>query len=195
MKKIFLSLAIILGTYVGVLAQEAGQKWIGGTASIWSSKKTEYTNQLNIKFIPEFGYNFTDKMAAGISLGISHTGKYKQGKYESPATNTYAISPFLRYTALKRDQGSLFIDGGVSYSWYKISGENLKSNSLEIGLRPGFAFNVSNKVSLISKFGFLGYDNQKITSGKGEYKQRTNSDTFSFNLNLNNIQFGAIVKF
>lgn len=201
MKKVFLSVAVALGVFTTAAAQEAGQFWTGGTVGIWSSKVKGGDSQLSFKVMPEFGYNFTDNLAVGIALGGAHTHgestKFDNNILQAAegSTNEYTVSPFLRYSFIKGDLGSIFFDGGVGYTWAKGCSGGLKANQLEVGIRPGLALNVSNNVSLISKFGFLGYQNTKTDvvteAGKGSVK--TNS--FGLDLDMRNIQFGAIVKF
>ena len=201
MKKLFLSLAVALGVFTSAAAQEAGQMWAGGTVGLWSSKVKGGDSQLSFKVMPELGYNFADNLAVGIVIGAAHThgGSTKFDKNILQAaeggTNEYTVNPFLRYTFIKGDIGSIFFDGGVGYTWAKGCAGGLKSNTLEVGLRPGLALNVSSKVALVSKFGFLGYQNTKtdIYTDAGSGDVKTNS--FGFDFDMRNIEFGAVVKF
>lgn len=201
MKKMFLTLAVALGVFASASAQEAGQMWVGGTAGVWSSKVKGEDSELSFKVMPEFGYNFADNLAVGIVIGAAHTHGGKDLKFDNEtankagALNLYSVSPFLRYSVIKGDLGALFVDGGVGYEWGKYCGVDSKLNNLEVGFRPGVSLNVSSKVALVSKFGFLGYQNQKTTLGKGENKVKTTSDNFGLDLDLRNIQLGAVVKF
>lgn len=202
MKKLFLSLAVALGVFTSAAAQEAGQMWAGGTVGLWSSKVKGGDSELSFKVMPELGYNFTDNLAVGIVIGAAHDHGSDNLKYDnaggvtsSTAQNLYKVNPFLRYTFLKGDIGGLFFDGGVGYTWGKYCGGGAKTNELEIGLRPGLALNVSSKVALVSKFGFLGYQNTKkdVYTEAGKGTSKTNS--FGFDFDMRNIEFGAVVKF
>lgn len=73
----------------------------------------------------------------------------------------------------------------------KIVSGGTKTTDLEVGFRPGVAVNVSERVSLIGKFGFLGYQYGK--TGSGNTAAKTNS--FGFYFDLNNIQLGMNLKF
>ena len=202
MKKLFLSLAVALGVFTSAAAQEAGQMWAGGTVGLWSSKVKGGDSQLSFKVMPELGYNVTENVAVGIVIGAAHTHGGTDLKFDgandatgAASKNLYKVSPFLRYTIVKGDIGSIFVDGGVGYEWGKVCGVESKINNLEIGLRPGLALNVSSKVALFSKFGFLGYQNTKETEGKGEAKQEVKTNSFGFDFDMRNIEFGAVVKF
>lgn len=201
MKKLFFTLAVALGVFTSAAAQEAGQMWAGGTVGLWSSKVKGGDSQLSFKVLPELGYNVTDNVAVGIVIGAAHDHGSNNLKYDGAAvtsdqaTNSYKVSPFLRYTFLKGDIGGLFIDGGVGYTWSKACGADLKGHMLEVGLRPGVALNVSSKVALVSKFGFLGYQTAKTTQGSGDTKQEATTNSFGFDFDMRNIEFGAVVKF
>lgn len=191
MKKLLLSVGVALGVFASASAQEAGQFWVGGTAGVWSSKVKGDDSQLSFKVMPEFGYNFTDNLAVGLAIGGAHThgglNFTEDNMTGKSATNEYTVSPFLRYTAIKGNIGSIFLDGGVDYTWSKGCNGGAKGNQMEIGIRPGLALNLSEKVSLISKFGFLGYQYDK----QGDTKK----NSFGLDFDMTNIQFGAVVKF
>lgn len=200
MKKLFLSLAVALGVFTSAAAQEAGQMWAGGTVGLWSSKVKGGDSQLSFKVMPELGYNVTENVAVGIVLGAAHThgetlnfdGNALTAK---GSVNAYTVNPFLRYTFVKGDIGSIFFDGGVGYTWAKGCAGGSKANALEIGLRPGIALNVSSRVALISKFGFLGYQNTKQDVFNEGTKGTSKTNSFGFDFDMSNIQFGAVVKF
>ncbi len=190
MKKLFLTVAVALGVFSAASAQE--NMWVGGTAGLWSSKVKGGDSELSFKVMPEFGYILSENIGVGIALGGAHThgSTYfdnNGGVASAKSTNTYIINPFLRYTFLKSDLGGLFVDGGVSYGWSKGTSGGAKGNEIQVGLRPGVAINVSNKVSLTGKFGFLGYQQDK----EGEMK----TDSFGFDLDMRNFEFGVSYKF
>lgn len=194
MKKLFLTVAVALGVFSAANAQ--GNVWIGGTAGLWSSKVKGGDNQLSFKVMPEFGYILNSNVGIGIAIGGAHThgGLNFDGNTATASEgsrNEYKVNPFVRYTFLKSDLGGLFFDGGVSYDWSKGTNGGTKATGIEVGLRPGIAFNVSNKVSLLGKFGFLGYQHEKL--GDGDEAQKTNS--FGFDFDMRNIELGVNYKF
>lgn len=198
MKKLFFTLAVAVGTFFSVNAQEIGQMWIGGTVGLWSSKVDGGDNQLSFKVLPEFGYAINDNIGVGISLGGGHTHiggedwvslNFKGSESGSNSVNYYRVNPFIRYAFLKGNLGALFFDGGVGYEHTKVcnSGDNGKFDGIDVGLKPGVAFNVSDKVSLVGKFGFIGYEHVK----SGEYKR----NSFGFDFDMDNIEIGMSMKF
>lgn len=190
MKKLFLTLTLLFGLMITANAQEVGKMWIGGTASFKSVKAGDAKATTDYGIVPEFGYMLSDNMGLGISLGYRHTEGLGTPDAEGVATmnkaNGFEVKPFLRYNVLKGSIGGVFIDGGVGYSHLK-AGE-VKTNMIEVGLRPGASINIADNVSFIGKFGFLGYKNTKV----GDFK----TDEFGLDLNLaKNIELGIIFLF
>ena len=192
MKKLFFTLAIMVGAVTASNAQEVGQMWTGGSVGIWHESIKDGDDFTSFKILPEFGYVITDNLGVGISLGYLHNeGRYDQlGNIESRSTdaNGFTVNPFVRYSFLKGDLGSLFVDGGVGYAYLKDkANNNQKINNLEVGFRPGVAVRVSDKVSLSGKFGFLGYQYEK----RGGIKM----NSFGLDLDMNQFQFGVNIAF
>lgn len=199
MKKLFFTLALALGALT-VSAQEAGSMWVGGSVGFSSSKVKGLDSQVSYKILPEFGYILSDNLAVGINVGYGHSEGLEAGddlvsalfsETAMPEADKFIVAPFLRYTFLKGSVGALFVDGGVGYTHTKFKmGEagDVKLDQFEVGFRPGVAFNVSERVALTGKFGFLGYEHGKVKEG-GKI------DTFGFNFDLSNILIGASLKF
>jgi len=193
MKKLIFTLVVLLSGVISVNAQEVGQWWVGGSASVWSSKAKDYDAVVSARIMPEFGYAFSDNLAFGVSLGYAHGDAglmFKMVNNEAMSegnTNAYSISPFLRMSFLKGDMGALFVDGGVGYTYAKVSGADDPFHVIEVGFRPGVAVNVSDNISLIGKFGFLGYQYIK----EGDF----NNNAFGLEFDMSQFQIGACVKF
>ncbi|MCC8154102.1 MAG: porin family protein [Tannerellaceae bacterium] len=185
MKKLIICLSLLVGLTTGMKAQESGQVWLGGSVGASSSKVKDgiRLNQFNI--IPEAGYMFTDSWGVGIKLGYLHNENDRDGFREKK--DGLVVNPFARYSFLKSDLGNLFIDGGVGYSYLKNQSSALKTHEIEVGFRPGVAINVSDKVTLTGKYGFLGYQYEK------EDDRKTN--TFGLDFDLSQIQLGMIFTF
>lgn len=192
MKKLVFTLAVLF-CVVTLNAQES-RMWVGGTVGLWSSKVKGGDSQLSFKVKPEFGYILNDNLAVGIVIGAGHTYAGKDLKFVdveefgSRAKNVYTVNPFVRYSFLKGTLGALFVDGGIAWNHYNpCGGEDDDENQYEVGLRPGIAINVSEKVALIGKFGFLGYQHTKVNEAK--------RNDFGFDFDMNNIELGMCVKF
>ncbi|MFV0331415.1 MAG: outer membrane beta-barrel protein [Dysgonomonas sp.] len=190
MKKLFFTLAIMLGLATTVSAQEVGQMWIGGSIGFNSTKVGDGDRVSSYRIIPEIGYAFAENMGVGIKLGYAHN-KSVAGLRDAVAKDAFTVNPFLRMAFLKGEMGSLFVDGGAGYTYAKteaVEGAgSTKLNAWEVGFRPGVAVNVSKRITLTGKFGFLGYQHAKV----GDIK----TDDFGFDFDLGQTELGVSLVF
>jgi len=197
MKKLVLTLAIALGTLFSANAQEAGKMWVGGSVGLsstsvkWGDFDEDY---FNYKIMPEFGYVVNDKIGVGIVIGYQQTEIDVAGLlsniegYEAAKMQGFVVNPFVRYSVIKGSIGGIFIDGGVGFSQLKNKDTDFKATAFEVGFRPGVALNVSDRISLTAKFGFLGYENTKLSPKVGDDLKINN---FGFDFDLSNCLFGV----
>lgn len=190
MKKLFLMAAMMVAT----LAASA-QVYVGGGLGLGSSKAdydgAEATTTFRIT--PEIGYHLDDNWAVGIALGYGHS---KTGDVK---TDIFSIEPYARYTFVKWNDVGLFIEGGLGYSHAKESEEmttggktievSEKTNEFYIGVRPGLSIALNNKLTFMTKIGWLGYSSVDYDSKN--YKV----NDFSLDFDTNNIVFGLYYNF
>lgn len=185
MKRMIFTLAIIFGLTSVVNAQSAGNIWAGGSVGLKTSKVKDGDRLTNYNIIPEVGYMITDNWGVGMKLGYAHD-EYTLNNSKVKADG-FTVNPFARYSFLKGNIGGLFVDGGVGYTYSKIKSTDVKTHEFEVGFRPGVSINVSDKIALTGKFGFIGYQYEKFGSRK------TNS--FEFDFDLRQIQLGMNIIF
>lgn len=186
MKKLFFTLAIMLGLATTVSAQEVGQIWVGGSVGFNSTKVGDGDRTTSYRIIPEIGYVFAENLGIGVKLGYAHN-KSILGSEET-FKDSFTVNPFVRYSFLKGSIGGLFIDGGVGYTYGKGEGDNAaKLNAWEVGFKPGVAIQVSDKITLTGKFGFLGYQHSKL----GDHK----ANDFGFDFDLSQTELGVSLVF
>ncbi|MBB4037025.1 opacity protein-like surface antigen [Dysgonomonas hofstadii] len=204
MKRILVTFAILVGIMSTASAQDAGQIWVGGSVGFSTSKTDDFDRLYQYNILPEIGYILSDSWGLGIRLGYTHSennyaypipGYSYSYNYTKEKNNGFTVNPFVRYTFLKGDIGSVFVDGGVGYTHSKAKleekddmSDNLKDwenkiKELEVGFRPGVAIKVSGKVVLTAKYGFIGYQNRK----EGDVK----SDSFDLNFDFRQAAFGV----
>ena len=159
---------VYLGGGVGV----ATSSYDGNSTTVWS-------------ILPEIGYNLDENWAVGMTVGYGESSVKVSGVKEK--VKTFQISPYARYTFVKFDKVNLFVDGGIGYKHENYAGT--KTNTFSVGLKPGVAVNLNDKLSFVAHVGFLGYENEKV---KGDDKS-TNS--FGLDLNGNNLSFGVYYNF
>lgn len=159
MKKILMTLAM------GMMALTMNaQMYVGGGFGFQSVTPEVGDGETSFKFLPEFGMQFDENWGAGVQIGyISDKGK----AYGLGAENAFVFSPYVRYTALKLKNVNLFLDGGFDYAQSK----KPKVTAFGLGIKPGVAVSLNEKLSFVAHFGFLGYksvdpdgDDNKTTS-------------------------------
>lgn len=106
----------------------------------------------------------------------------------------YNVNPYIRYTALSSKYVDVFVDGTIGMSEIKANvntdQENYdtevtsyKLNSFELALKPGIMVKASNKIRIIAKCGFIGYQQMKVKDY--DYKlSRFGANIFSNNLSI-----------
>lgn len=144
----------VLMVMVAVATMTAGaQFYVGGEVGLWR----EWQNGANKSFatiLPEVGYVLDDSWAIGTVIGYKY--QYDKGA----KCNALEVAPYARYTFLKLDKVNVFVDGGFGFYTYKWKYKGFKGeaqNAWEVGLKPGVAVNLNDKLSFVTHFGFLGY--------------------------------------
>jgi len=171
---------ILLFVMMATLTANA-QFYVGGTVGVNSAKPDDGDAVTTFAIMPEIGYNFSDNFAVGATLGYAKV----ENDNMDELCKTFTIAPYARYTFLKTDLLNLFVDGEVSYSNIKPDVDDAESvSAFGIHVKPGLAVNVSDNISLIAKYGLLGYD-----------KVKDNGSNFGFNINASKIEFGFIYNF
>ena len=183
MKKIF-AVALVAMMTMTVNAQV----YVGGGVGLQSSSY-DGNSETFFKLVPEIGYNLNEDWAVGITVGYGESKTtFKEGNVKATAkVKAFEIAPYARYTFAKFDKVNLFVDGTVGYSHVDYAGA--KTNSFALGLKPGVAVNLNDKLSFVAHVGFLGYQNDKV---KGDDKS---TNTFGLNLDGSNLSFGVYYNF
>ncbi len=179
MKKIF---ALALLAVMAISA--SAQIHVGGTVNAWRNG-SEHETTLTI--MPEVSYTLSDKLLVGTEIGWNH--RHEHGVNN----NLFGIAPYLRYTYLKSGIVSLFVDGGFNVFAGKTSwdgGDSDTATTFGIGFKPGVAFAVSEKVSLVAKFGFLGYEGANDAAKAAGY-----DEGWGLRFTGNNLQLGFFYTF
>lgn len=169
MNKLFLTFAFA----VCAMAMNA-QLYVGGEVGAWRDWDANHTTF----FVqPEVGYNLNDQWAVGLELG--YMNNYDNGAKE----NVFGLAPYARYTFAKFGSVNLFVDGGLAYYASDAAGD---PKSFQIGVKPGVAVNLTEKLSFVSHVGFLGYrDSDLLGQASG----------LGFNLDGQDLSFGLYLNF
>lgn len=123
-----------------------------------------------------------------LSFQVGHASwNVKNAEVRTKKNKKFVINPYLRYTFLKLDKVNVFVDGGLEYVHSDKAGA--KNNSFGIGVRPGVAVNLNDKLSFVTHFGWLGYKNSK-----DDKENAKAANTFGLNLS-SKVSFGIYYNF
>ena len=148
MKKLMI-IATIMVTCVAANAQI----YVGGGIGFNSHDPGKGDKTTTIAIAPEIGYTLDESTALGIAIGYGHS---KAGDIKS---DVFSVSPYFRYTFAKIGAVGIFADAGLDYTHTKVG--DLKNNAWGLGVKPGLAIAVNDKLSFVTKVGFIGYQSSK----------------------------------
>ena len=175
MKKLFMTLAAAF-----VAVSMSAQVYVGGGLGFQSTSH-DGDSESFFTVVPEIGYSLDNNCAVGITLGYTN--------YKNEDTR-FAIAPYYRYGFAQLGKVNFFVDGTVYFEQYKDKSADLKTNTFGVGLKPGASVNVSDKLTLATHFGFLGYENEKDdVDGAKAY------NTFGFNFSSFNLGLSLYYNF
>ena len=195
---------MILAALVAVASLSANaQVWVGGEVGFSAGKTTNNGTKLgagaDFNLIPEIGYTLNDKFDIAVAIGIAHNngnGKAYAGSMDYDAygmvlddvnRNAFTLNPYVRYKFANAGDFTFFVDGGFSYTMIHYSGNDDNANQWGLGFKPGIAYNISDKVSLVAHIGRLDYNFFK----QGDIK----NNEFNMGVSGNALTFGAYVSF
>jgi len=182
---------IILTAIVAVIAVSANaQMWIGGELGYNTSKTTfdgtkTFTSN-NVTVLPEIGYSLDENWDVAVAIGYKHADDKDHLTDTYTGTNSFILNPYVRYSYAKVGDLKFFVDGGFTYANTHYNGNDDNMNTWSLGLKPGLAYSLSPKTTLVAHVGDLSYGFSK----QGDWKKN------SFGLNLDNsITFGVYFAF
>lgn len=207
MKKYLLTVAV--AALVAVSAN--AQVWVGGEFGFtFNHENGSNVTEKTFDIKPTVGYNLSDNLAVAIELGFSHLSNPStaievpnQGGSTTNVTNTWSIKPFARYTFLKAGSFSAFVDGGLNFATTHYRGYKKNGSTFGAFVKPGIAYNVSEKVSLVAHLGDgLYFNHTGMASYEGDtgatpkYGAQVGGHSNAWGLKLiNSISFGAYYNF
>lgn len=173
MKKILVMAAIAM-----VSMTVNAQMWVGGNIGYNYNDNGAGTETNYLSISPEVGFSLSDKWDLGLNLD------YEMGKVKNGVTlHEFSFNPYARFTFAKSGIASFFIDGGIRLGAQKVKNVNDADIIFGFGFQPGIALHVSDRVSLVTKIGSLGY------------RRVGDASTVGFNVNNEAITFGAYYSF
>ena len=178
MKKVFLTLALVLTTVVA-----SAQWYVGG--GLGFSKQDDQTT-INIK--PEAGYKLNDAWTVGAEVNLD----WAKDSYTS-----IGVTPYARYTFLTAGEFSMFAEAYVDITNYKPEGGDGETG-FGLGVRPGVAYNLSENWTIAAKLGeglnFKDKNACAIADVRAESKTISNKSKFGLDL-TNVLSFSLYYNF
>ncbi len=204
-------MAVSAGAQGGHGARGGQKYWVGGTigfsqTDMYNTPSTAYLSSINV--LPEFGYKFNDRWAAGIQLGFAQA-KIDATSSSYGSMQTFTVAPFARYTWFNWRALSLFADGGIGFSSADgaLSADGSKidyGRVINCGLfvNPGFSVRLGRRVALVGRTNVnlftVGYAEAEMYTADGD-----DTDIWHFSLNhefnlkniFDSLTFGFVVTF
>ncbi len=164
----------------------------------------------SFKFLPEVGCQLLPNLAAGVSFGYIKgyaafgsldVTDYKAllstvfstvadvSSYDGGGFSSIRLAPYVRFTLFREGGFELFADGVLGVNSISEKSSEIKISSMELCVRPGISFAVSNRIKLLAKMGSLGFLNLK--AGDSDFKLTR----FGLDLDGNNMLLGATYYF
>lgn len=200
MKDMKKTTVLLLLTFFSLTAN--AQIWLGGEIGVSTNKTTLGSDQMNssssIEIAPEVGYTLSDRWAVALRLGYTHLNNHEVQLIDITVTgncNQLSIEPFVRYTVLRANIVSFFVDGGLHYSALYKSGYDAPLNTIGASIRPGVSVALGKTVSLVGHLGSIGYDHSWMKY-RGELDwipeqgKTLKDNAFNFRL-LGSVSFGV----
>lgn len=175
---------------VASLAANA-QLYVGGSLGFQAGKSGDGAdNVTKFEIAPEIGYNLSEDFAVGIALGFkTYNGSFNNEGWSTTPTKSskslseFKLNPYARYTFWKTGIASFFVDGTVGFTFLNED----RGMLIGLGVRPGVKLAASEKVDLVAKLGYLGYQFGNDKAGK--------PSTFGLGLDNSDISFGVYYNF
>ena len=165
MKRAFL--AVIL---VCAFTSLQAQYFVSGSLGAWNQKIND-VKYSTFSFYPGVGMGFGENLHAGITIGLD-----RKGIAGNNISSDITFISYVGYTFYQGDIVGAFVDAAFVYSTDK---------SFSIGLSPAIIVPLSDKISMVSSIGFLGYEN---------YGSKSNS-WFGLDFDPGTVRFGLIYTF
>ena len=219
MKKKIIALVALLACFaMGASAQVYVGGSLGFTSSKLSTGGHDQDGS-SFKLLPEIGYQLDQDISIGVQIGYSHgyaafgsltvtdikaamnTGiSTMMDIYEDDyKLNSFTFAPYVRYTFARYGKVNLFFEGSVGYSNVKsddtpnakgnATGSETKLDVVELALRPGISFQLSDNVSLLAKLGSVGFMQAK------EKESDMKITRFGLDMDSYNLLFGVNFHF
>lgn len=179
-----------------VSMSNAGGKTETEVAGTTVTNDNDPVNNLNLG--AEIGYYFTDNMAFGADLSISHTKrKNAADKKIWNAENMFYINPYFRFDFVTNDKISLGAkaEAVLGFGKDKTNDQDLSKNSaLGIAIIPVLNYKFTSNWSAGVSFGNLSYIH-KVEKDADNDKNKDIDNSWNCDLSLRTLTFSVVYTF
>jgi hypothetical protein len=154
-------------------------------------------DRFNFGFSPKFGYTLENNLIIGLGLGYSYLKDkvdYNDSDRYDATSNTYSVFPYIKKIIPITNKFAFILQGELRYSKYKNDFVEYTSliqdksrDTFFAGIRPGITYFLTKKIALEANLGSLGYSTSKYDDN---YSEEGKTNSFDFNLNSSNLNFG-----
>jgi hypothetical protein len=190
MKKVLLTVALTVATFVGANAQI----YVGGALGFeTNSDKTPLdvsVNKSSFSLAPEVGYYLTDKFDIGLDLAFT-TGKYQN----DDKFTGWAIAPYARYSFFQFGKFELIGKGTIFFGG-EDTDNGYKGTEFGVSVFPVLAYSLTDNVVLFSNLKFAGLNFTNTSPDEGDSYTH-----FGLGVNANSVvntgdfEIGFVYKF
>ena len=153
MKRLILTTILSIAS-LSVIDAQGYKWWAGGRTSFWTGN-----GETSFSIAPEVGYHLSPKFTIAASIGYL-TERTKYASY-TRKIDGFVLNPYIRYTAFKQGMLLGFVDGGVDFGLGDFEG-------LQVGFKPGVALLLTDRFTVATQFGFIGYNDGKGIAGRSK---------------------------
>ena len=205
MKRKLLTTVFCLMTIASMAQFDKGVVLLGGHFS-FSSDKIESTpsdiKMNTFKFEPDLHFYLNPNMAVGLMLGFT-SSSVDNGDY-SEDSSLFSFAPTFKYSKTFKDKASFYGLAGIAFGTGKSEVTNTSNgvevssktelSNVELFIRPGFNYQLSERLFLDLNYGLLSYNSTKV-SPPGEGAEEYTVNSFDIALNMRNLNLGVAFKF
>ncbi|MEE4197169.1 MAG: porin family protein [Bacteroidales bacterium] len=197
-KSILLIMAFALSLSLSAQLKVGGSiGFMGQSSKITSDGTTnEGPTNTDITLLPNVEYMLSDNFSIGGKLGFSLDQSKNDAADSKTSLFMFHISPYARMYFPLGDKLSFFGEGGIQFArgtekvtFGSTTNDGDTQTNFGIGVIPGLAYGLSDKVSLTLTAGFLGYQLTSINDNN-DPEEVTKYNNYGFSINTSNISFG-----
>lgn len=210
MKKMIIVLLVAIVPAKAYNQISQGSVIVGGEFSLELSKnKTEQDNntddgptRTNFRIMPDVEYFLAENLSAGLGLGytLSKTTTEATNSETTRKNGTFVIMPYLKkyFTLGERAYfyGQALAAFGFGDETTEVRAGSVttsieeNSNSIRVGIVPGFRYDITDRLGLEAGIGFLGFNRDVDKSGSGNNEEKEIDSTFELSFLPNSFSLG-----